>query len=36
MRLTRDRLGRLMTCSLTVVAIAYGQVVSAQETKLSA
>lgn len=33
MRLTRDRLGRLMTCSLTVVAIAYGQVVSAQETK---
>ena len=34
MKLRRDRLGRLMACSLTVVAIAYGQVASAQETKI--
>ena len=34
MKLRRARPGRLMACSLTVVAIAYGQVASAQETKI--
>jgi OmpA-OmpF porin, OOP family len=34
MKLRRNRLRRLMACSLTVVAVAYGQVASAQETKV--
>ena len=34
MKSRRNHLGRLVACSLTVVAIAYGQVASAQDTKI--